>query len=420
MKQETSSNNLRPIARAEFALAALLAVIAIAYPVFRGLIDPKPEVDFRFYWFAGYMWAHGLDPYSPAFFKLGNHLLPPGSELRYWFYPPQWWPISRVLALFDFPTALQVWRGSLAVILIASTGSVVAFLTRGQPVSRRAFLVAGACALAATMESTADVISGGQVSPVLVYAGFALIICSFITSRTPLLVAGLVLVSLKPQIGAFVFLAFLMSRAHWRAVAYAVAVILALSLPQLLSFGPLSTAQEFINNYRGFNSIAGNIPLAMTGPTHLLARAGLELPLTLSFPFAVAGAIAGGLMLQRDPYSMPALALIMAGLAAFVPLHNYDMTIILLVATLILKTGHSRVSRAIVAVALALAVRPSRIEALFSVTVYGEASGGVILYSAISLALLGLAVRRALGGPNVDHCDESFFSPAVMGRSTNR
>jgi hypothetical protein len=399
-------------------MAALLAMVAIMYPVWRGLIAPTPEVDFRFYWFAGDIWAHGLDPYSSAFDEFASGLIPPGSH---WFYPPNWWPFSRALALFDFPTALKVWRASVPVILIVSTGSVVALLTRGLPSTRRALLIAGACALATAIEPTGDVLTGGQVSPILVYAGMALIICSFITSRRALLVAGLVLVSLKPQIGIVIFLAFALSRAHWRALAYALAVILVLSLPQLLSFGVVTSFREMLTNLHDVDQVAGNIPLAMTGPSHLFARAGLDLPLGASFILAFLTAVAAGLMLQRDPRSLRALALLLAGVAAFVPLHNYDMTILVLVAAVLLKVDRSRLSKLLIAAALLLIVRPSRIEALFKVAVYNAASGGVILYSAASLVLFALAVRAALGSREAsgDRSD-AFFSAAVTGRSTNR
>ena len=376
----------------ELAFTALFAAVAIAYPVFRGLIAPNPEIDFRFYWFAGHMWANGLDPYSPAFSELGNRLLPAGSDLRYWFYPPQWWPVARLLALFDFSTALQVWRAALTVILIVSTASVVALLSQGLPPTRRAWLVAGACALATTMESSADVLAGGQVSPVFVYAGMALIICSFLTERSALLVLGLVLVSLKPQTGALIFLAFAISPAHWRSVAFALLAILLLSLPQLLGFGLLTTIKEMVRNFRGFSSIAGNIPLAMTGPSHLLARFGFNFPLSLSLGLAVAAAIAAGIILQRAPRSLSGLALLLSSVCAFVPLHNYDMTMVVLVAVLALTLNQSRASKLMVAFALLLSVRPSHIEGVFGVRVYADASAGVMTYSAISILLFGLVL----------------------------
>ena len=90
---------------------------------------------------------------------------------------------------------------------------------------------------------------------------------------------------------------------------------------------------------------------------------------------------------------MRRLALI-CGVAAFVPLHNYDTTFLVLGAALLFKIEESRLSRVAVAAALLIALRPSRLERALGIVQYPDA-GGVMLYSIASFVLLARAIRAA-------------------------
>lgn len=296
--------------------AAILAATAVGYPLWRGLLAPKPLIDFPFYWLAGHMWAQGLDPYSSQYQELGTSFVPP---LQFWFYPPHWWPICRALALFDLPTAAMVWRATLSIILLGSTGFVVALLTRRQPLRQRILYVAAACALATSIEPTANVLTSGQVSPIFVYLGLAAIICGQLLSSTFLLALGVASVSLKPQIGLVVVVAFLISPRFRKPVVYAVVASALLALPQIIPFGPITTLREMVSNLGAWSQISSNGSFPLTGLGHITARLGFALPASMQFAIALATAIASGLLIRREPSTeeRSAIAKLLLCLACF-------------------------------------------------------------------------------------------------------
>lgn len=353
----------------------LFTIVAVAFPLWRGVIDPLPEVDFRYYWFAGVMWANGLDPYSADYARLGNQVLPPGAALHVWLYPPPWFGITRLLAAMNFDTALLVWRASVGPIIVASTAIVA------QSAFRRDWLaITGVCALAAVIEPTVLVLVGGQVSPILVYAGMALIV----SARTKLpLVAGLVLTALKPQIGAFIFLAYAIAQP--RAVIMAVAVTAVLSLPHFLTLGLIDTITEYLDNLRATGQHYANVPIAMTGLGQLPARLGINIPGLVSFAAATAVAVTAGIGLRQKRDG--SLAFLLAGIAAIVPLHNYDLTFMVLPVLLLFPSG------AAIAATL-LALRPMRLEAFLGVPVHADASGGTIFYAVAAITLFVAATYQ--------------------------
>lgn len=380
-----------------YSAAALLALIAIAYPVWRGVISPKPEVDFRSFWLAGYLWGHGGDPYAPTFTEFGKRLLPDGNSVAVWFYPPNWWIFCRAFALFDLPTALTLWRISLTLILLGATGAVATLLTRGLPVAQRAFLAALACAFATTIEPSGYVLTAGQVSPILVYLSLALIICAQLTSSTILLVMGLVLACLKPQVGLLLLLAYALSPRHRPAVIWAIAISALLSLPQLILFGPVTTAREVLANLASYNSFIGNTPLSMTSPSHLAARLGLLLPFWVCFAFATATTVAAGVMLRRDAVTLRPIAVLLAGIAAVLPLHSYDMTMLLLVTMAAMHLRTSRAMWIVSVISLCLILRPERIERLINIPGEPNQSPGTMLVSIVALFLFAVVVYCICG-----------------------
>jgi hypothetical protein len=274
------------------------------------------------------------------------------------------------------------------------------------------------------MEPTGIVLVGGQVSPILVDAGLALLTCAMIVGRPSLLVAGLVLVALKPQVGIIVFLAFMVAPAHRREVLIALLLLFALSLPQFLQFGLRTTVVEMLGNMHAWSGLSGNATLGTTGLMHLLARMGLLWPPVIAYVLAGACACAAGFLFRRDRHSLDALALMIAGIAAFIPLHNYDMTFLSLLAAILLAATRSVASRIIVGCALIFTFRPMRIEALLGVPIYSDVSGGNVSYSLASLVLLAIAVRGALTAdavpPDAGGRDRAGFKARVIGRSTKR
>lgn len=369
---------------AYYCLAVLFALIAVLFPNWGGLLFSPHEIDFRYFWFAGYMWAHGLDPYSPAYAELGNSLLPVGSKLQMWLYPPDWWPVARALALLDLPTSLIVWRFVASGLMIVATAAVTWVLTKRVDLPRRLALTAFACALASVIEPTRMMLSG-QVSSVVIYVGVALVVCAQATRNRALLVAGLILLTFKPQVGAVAFVAFAI--ADPKAVLYALIGCLILALPQFIPFGFLHTMREMIAGYPNYAAWPGNSALAMTGPAQLLGRLGIDVPALLFLPAAFVAAIAAGFVTRRERRQLPGLALLLAGIAAFVPLHNYDMEMLLILAILLVKCDAPLIA---VAAATVLIVKPGWQEK--GAIVYANVSQGAISYSIASLIFLAVAI----------------------------
>jgi hypothetical protein len=374
--------------RAYYCLAAVFALIAILFPNWGGLLFSPHEIDFRYFWFAGYMWAHGLDPYSPTYAELGNSLLPVGSTLQMWLYPPDWWLVARALALLDLPTSLIVWRFAASGVMILATAAVTWVLTPRLDSPRRLALTAFTCALASVIEPTRMMLSG-QVSSVVIYAGVALVVCAEATRNRALLVAGLILLTFKPQVGAVAFVAFAI--ADPKVVLYALIGCLILALPQFISFGFLHTIQEMIGGYPNYAAWPGNSALAMTGPAQLLGRVGIDVPALLFLPAAFVAAIVAGVLMRREGRQLPGIALLLAGIAAFVPLHNYDMELLLILAILLVKCEAPWIA---VAAATLLIVKPGWQEK--GAAVYANVSQGAISYTIAALIFLALAIRVIL------------------------
>ena len=95
------------------------ALVGVAFILLRSVHAPVAEVDFRFFWLAGTLWAEGIDPYGAQFRTAGAALLPPGNEVLYRFYPPQWWVVCRALAFTSIAHIVASGAPSASVNAIA-------------------------------------------------------------------------------------------------------------------------------------------------------------------------------------------------------------------------------------------------------------------------------------------------------------
>ncbi len=382
-----------------FRLAAgLFGLTAIASCVHAVAFQRLPEVDFRYFWLAGRMWGLGLDPYSPAFATTGATLLPKGSGVYYWLYPPAWWSICTPLSLLGLQDALTVWRVIGCLAALAGTALVVSSLTEGQPRPLRAVAMAGTCALAVAIEATRNALVGGQ-SSLIVYFGVALLVTGRLRASKPLFVCGMVLALLKPQVGLPLLLVFATVREYRRLALTALAVTLVLAAPQWVVHGPILSLRELLSNMKQFDTLPSNTPLTLSGPAHLLARAGVTLPTRAAFGLALAGLLPAVWLLRRAPRAPDGLLLALAVIVGLAPLHNYDMTLLVIVAALLVTRAPRPAMVVITSVAMLLAFRPARIERLFDVPIYADASAGLILISCAGLLLLAGACWAAFALP---------------------
>lgn len=375
--------------------ASLLAG-AIAFVLLRSVIDPRGEVDFRYFWLAGKLWAAGIDPYSGAFKPLGGRLLPVGNVVNFWVYPPQWWAICRALALTDLSTAAAAWRLASGLIVIASTFWLAAALAADKALRFAVAALAAGCA--GLIEPTANLLAFGQSAAPLLLS-LVLLTIGLARGSPTALAAAMALATLKPQLGAIVFLVLLAVPRARVAACVGLTVALALCLPQIIGFGLVTTIREYMANLGQYGSLSSNVTLTLSGVLHLVARlVPFTIPsmaqLLLLIPFAAWSAV----LLRRDLETpLPALFLLTSALAALTPLHIYDMTIIVvpLILAIVLLPAAWRPLLGIVAL---LCIRPTKIEDLLEVPVYGGGvSAGLISLSSASAALLALAIALNTG-----------------------
>lgn len=372
-------------------LAGILFLGGALFLLYRSVVAPRPEVDFRFFWLAGRLWQMGYDPYSDAFRALGEATLPAGNEVLYWFYPPQWWIISRGLALFDLPTALAIWRlASSGIILLGSFWMALRLLPVAEWRSAAAAAIAGYAAL---IEPTANLLAFGQ-SSAPIFLAMAMIVVGYCRSSTMLVAIGMALFSLKPQVGAIVFLMLAMVPATRLAALIGVAIAAIGCLPQIASFGVVASIQEYLANLSQWGTLGSNTMLTSSGPFHLLARLmpGTIMP---HLQFLVAIPLLGWcaiIMRERPDDRVPPMALFSSALVAVIPLHIYDMTMIVIPLILIASSRGQAMWPTLALISL-LCIRPAKIESLFGVPTYGSGvSSGLITLTLASMALLSMAI----------------------------
>lgn len=274
MRASPDLDNARSSARALNVTAGLLLGFGIIYltTIWLATIDVAGH-DFRFIWLAGEAWKRGIDPYSSDYFELGKNLISSGSVPSHWVYPPSWWAISLILAQLDLSTAAALW-GAIQILLLVAGSAIVVRATKSWPPFQRAgvlvwvqgggwILFCLLVALLSAFQATAYVLNVGQTS-IIVYFGASVLLYGMVFDRASIRVAGLVLLFLKPQIGA-VFAAGLCvhSAGSRRDVAIAAATSGLLTLPAL--FMNPEVFHDFVRVLSSYDSYSTNFPQTMTG-----------------------------------------------------------------------------------------------------------------------------------------------------------
>ena len=375
--------------------AAATFLAGIAFLLLRAVIAPRGEIDFRFFWLAGKIWATGGDPYSTMFEQTGAATLPDGNKVLYWFYPPQWWAICRLLALMSFSHAVMFWRLATSFMILGGTTLLVLSLVE-KPGRTRLAYIGLACGFAALIEPTANVLAFGQSSG-LIYLSFALLVAGVMRGSRWLVGVALLLATFKPQIGMALLFAMLFVPRYRISVLAALAGAGLLALPQLVAFGPLATLREFLADLQRWSALPSNTPLTSSGPSNLLARLGAPIG-TMGYQMILAFAMLGyaGWRLRRTwERPLRALYLSTAVIVALVPLHIYDFTLILV--PIALHLAIVRKPSWLAAVATLAVIRPGVIETLMRVPQYNDGvSRGLIFFDIITLLLLVDAMSKVM------------------------
>jgi hypothetical protein len=384
-------------------LAWGLLAAGIGFILLRSVIAPRPEIDFRFFWFAGYMWGHGLDPYSADYGTLSREILPAGNKTPAWVYPPHWWAICRLLALFGLDQAVAIWRLLSGAMLIGGTWVMAKalFAGRGQFTT---VVAAGSAGLVCLIEPTTMMLALGQ-NGAFVHLGLCLLVAGHVRSSLLLKTLALLLLSLKPHIGVPVILGLALVPSYRLPIVLATVAGLLLALPQLIPFGPVATFQNLLGSLAGYSGVGmspeqnPNIPVSSTGLLNLLGHAFPTLTSLPGYGLGILSSLVAGFAMRGkdEKGQLKWLLALIALLITLLPLHVYDLPVLFIPVLMLLSL---RTDLGLMSLAtLVLALRPSKIEAMFGVPLYGGGvSAGAIGLSLTLLAITALVMILLMSG----------------------
>ena len=309
-----------------FIAIALLYLLAKAHP-------PFPLIDFDHLWWAGRLWSLGHDPYGPAFTALKPQAFPAGTGPLAWVYPPHIWALVTPLGFLDRDTASMVWLALNVALVPVNAVLVAKALSRWdmQPIWTGSILFI----FVAFMTATGGALAVGQTSIVIAF-GMALTIYGVSWRRRYLTAIGLAIMLLKPQIGLVGWSALAACNRERRAAILAAGIVVIGSLVPIIVGGILPTIGGFISNLMGYRSIDYNLPDAMTGIGNLAATV-FAIRLSAIVLSLVGAAVAFGFMAlwtmraeeeAQDRAGRIAIMIALGTIAAFVPLHVYDLVIL--------------------------------------------------------------------------------------------
>ena len=245
---------------------------------------------------------------------------------------------------------------------------------------------------AGAMSATAIALSLGQTS-CLLFFGVCLYVHAFVTRRRGLMVLALVIVWLKPNVGLAFSLFLVPGLFWWPALIGGALAVVAASLPALLPHGPIEVIRGYLHVLSQWEALAPNQPWNITGLRHLAELVtGAVLPGT---PLALtASALAlglGALLVRRDETARgraAALIPLIALLLLCVPMHSYDM--VLLIVLIALGAVLPGWAGAVLALALLAAFRANNLETLLGLS--GTGGMGPPGTTVLSLAVLAIVL----------------------------
>lgn len=396
----------RPRLGAAFLAGALVLLAAALAYIAPKVLSDAIAIDFRFIWLAGTLWSEGIDPYGAAFAAQAEARLRPGNVPSFLLYPPGWWGIAVAFAALDETIASLLWRVVSVLAAALGAGAMLLALRRETDADWRALTGLGALALALTLGSVAAAnnITIAQTS-MLVLLGGGLAGAGVIAGSRAALIAGLLILSLKPSIGlAFVPCLLLLRTPLLGTVALGL-LVLAISAPPLLAFGPIETVRGFIESAGRYGSLDINAGPALTGLRHLAWQATGAAPsamllLGLSGIVSALGIWAARPLAGTAAGRALAFAFAISTLLCVAPLHSYDFVFLLPLLLLIplLRVADGMV----IGAAFLFTMRSTNIAPLLGLVPEGSVLPGTTVNTLAALALflwfaarLGLALRSA-------------------------
>lgn len=383
----------------QLALAAF-TVSGLIYLASKVLWGYNSGLDFRLIWLAGKQWANGENPYGLEFFSRYLQVFGPGPNSSIWFYPPYWWPLAVPFSFLPFPTSYAVWRLFNLAMLIGAT-----YLTSRSSANilRQKWLPIFCIGLGyvCLMQATAITLALGQTS-IVVYLGISLLCSGLLEKRPRLLIAAIVCLALKPNIGIVCAAAILaLPQYRWTLIP-ACAICAAALMPVLISTGPQEMISTFLSILSHYNDVTFRVnrPPNMTGLVQfidffvhysvssavLMTMAIIVGPIVLYLSFCGAGQVCDN---TQSKVQTAGFGLFLALTFFLLPLHTYDLVPIALL--LITNVANRLPGWQIVAAGLLLCVRAGNFASVSSIA--NPASGvfpsSLLNSCALLLILLG-------------------------------
>jgi hypothetical protein len=391
-----------------------VAVCGAAYLFWKSCITTIDEVDFKFIWLAGVVWANGGDPYSATYANTAQVIFEglKTNVPQFWYYGPNWWPISRALAAFDLSTATLIWR--LSIVALIFLGSLLFYRALPFFGYKISFIeLAGFVGVISLMEPTANTITIGQTTAI-VYVGLGALALGLAANRCYLIVIGVIVMLLKPQIGLVLLPSFFIFRAYRVAVITALLITCLMALPSLIGHDLMTVFREYVAQAAIHGKQPSNLPLETTGLRHLIfALAGLSISSLSTTAIAILVVTAGTLVLRsgiQNEGRMTTNAInawfffAISSLACIVSLHTYDL--IFMAPLLLLSLGFGVRFQILTALGFAVIVRSGNLAHFFYPKTADEQlvisaaldTGSVVLIFCVGVANLFLKSRNLSQG----------------------
>lgn len=393
--------------------AALLCplAVALAYLTWKALDVSVANVDFKYLWYAGHLWAEGASPYGAQYYERAQAFFINTNVPKWMVYPPSWYPLAYAVALLPLEFAERLWGVFSALGLLAS-GALVARTVWPHRAHDRIWPFAAFGIFLCMGSATANALSLGQTAP-LMAIGLALFFYGFIARSQLALCAALVVLMLKPNFGLPFVVFLLVWPNFWLAVIGAGAVTLIAALMALLPYGPVAVLQAYMELLSGYGADPVNAPPSLTGLANVTYYIfGVKMGGFLPVGLAVVVVFALALWLRTeeansqspDALRLATMLALLASVLFLAPLHTYDLLLaaplLLLPALAFEKWGVVTISSLICFLVI---FRANNLASVTGLTSPAETyfAGSAIASVAMLLLLLGSLVhlRKLARGP---------------------
>ncbi|MEJ1339837.1 MAG: glycosyltransferase family 87 protein [Candidatus Sedimenticola sp. (ex Thyasira tokunagai)] len=315
--------------------STIFGMVCLGYLVWVILVNQHLDVDFKYIWLSGHLWGIGASPYGHAYVQQGQLLFDDFNNNPF-FYPPNWWMISTFLSMFEYHTALNIWRWfNLSLIVLSSLTLRAGMANAGVNITWASMMLY--TGLVALMQSTFRALILGQTS-ILIYFGFCVLIYGVISKKNSWAAVGFCLLLLKPHIGLVFMAALLVFHEHHRSLLFAVSITFLMALPSLLFPDPVNMINEYLVGLSMYGNDIYNMHNNISGLSNIIYRlTKIEIPSmaisigALWFTFGVAMIINGqefsGKNWRRNK-SVAALVMGASMAGIFIPMHLNDLLFI--------------------------------------------------------------------------------------------